>query len=146
MQRLALNPVVRRGALRVHNTAPGGHPVHRARMDRGLHAETVAVNDLSVIEVCECRKPDVRMRTHVDAVPAFELGGAEMIEEHKRPDGAAVGMRQRAPHPESIEVDRARHHYRLQCITGIAVTRCGILAGEEAHRTPPLTGNLLCPL
>ena len=113
VQRLAVAAVLRRGALGMHDAAPGRHPVHRARMDRGLHPEVVAVDDFTVVKISESREPDMRMRPHVEAVPALEFRRAEMIEEHERPDGAARAMRQRPAHRKSVEVDAARTRPRF---------------------------------
>src|SRR5205085_1050938 len=83
MQRLALAPMVGGGSLRVHDAASGGHPVDRAWMDRRIHTQIVAVNDFAVVKIRERRQADVRMRPHVDALPALELRGTEMIEKHE---------------------------------------------------------------
>src|SRR6476620_460206 len=77
VQRLAVAPVVGRGAFRVDDAAAGGHPVHRTGVNGGFDAEAVAMDHLAVIEVVEGRKADVRMRPDIEAMPALELGWAE---------------------------------------------------------------------
>src|SRR5436190_21826235 len=102
-------------------------------MDRGLHAEIVAMNDLTVIQIGERRQADVGMRAHVDALTAFELDRTEMIEEYERPDGAAQRMRQRTADRESVEIDRARDDHRFERVAGIPVTGRRVFSGEETH-------------
>jgi hypothetical protein len=55
VQRLAVAAMIRGGPLGMHDAAPGGHPVDRTRMDRGFHAEIIAVDDFAVIKICEGR-------------------------------------------------------------------------------------------
>src|SRR5690606_29289456 len=74
------------GALRVHDAAAGGHPVHLAGLD-GLHAaQAVAVQDLPFEEVGDGREPDVRMRADVETLAGREDRRAHLVEEHERPD------------------------------------------------------------
>ena len=81
----------------------------------------------------------MRMRPHVEAVPAPELGRAEMVEEHERPDGAARAVRQRPAHRKALaQIDAARHDHGFQRIAGVAVARRGVLAGKKAHEFPRL--------
>ncbi len=42
------------------------------------------MHDFAIIEIGERREANMRMRPHVQAMPAFELSRPEMIEEHKR--------------------------------------------------------------
>src|SRR5207302_7626847 len=92
VQRLAVAPVVRGGAFRVHNAPPGGHPVDGAGVYGGLNAQIIAMNDLAVVEIGQRREADVRMRPHIEAMATLELGGAEMIKKHKWPNGPTGGM------------------------------------------------------
>ena len=50
------------------------------------------------------REVDVRMRTHVDPLAGREPRRAELVDEHERPDHAALRARDRAPHLEAAEV------------------------------------------
>jgi hypothetical protein len=119
----------------VHDAAPGGHPVDGARVNLGFDPEIVAMNDFAVIEISEGRQADMRMRPHVETMPALELRRAEVVEEDERPDGAAAHMRQRAPHGKSVQVDAARDDDHFQCVTGVAIACRRILAGEKTHRS-----------
>ncbi len=79
------------------------------------------------------------MRAHIEAVPAFELRRAEMVEEHERPDGAAQRMRQRTADREALpEIDAARNNDDIQRIAGVAIAGRGVLAGKKAHGFSPL--------
>ncbi len=109
MQRLAAMAAFGGGALRVHDAAPGGHPVHGAGMNRDLRAQAVAMYDLAVEKVSDGGKADVRMRPHVDAVAGAEHRRSEMVEEDERADHAALRRRQCAMHLEAAEIDRPRH-------------------------------------
>ena len=133
VQRLAVAAVIGGGPLGMHDAAPGGHPVDRARMDRGFYAEIVAVDDFAVIEVGQGGQPDMRMRPHVEPVAALELGRAEMIEKDERPDRPPAAVRQRAAHRKAIQINAARHHHGFERIAGITVARGRILARKKTH-------------
>ena len=75
VQRLAVDAVLRRGALGMHDAAAGGHPVDLAGPDRHGGAEAVAVHDLAVEQVGHGGEPDMRMRPHVDALAALNSAG-----------------------------------------------------------------------
>src|SRR5437764_5742372 len=77
----------------------------------------------------------MRMRPHIDALPALELRRAKMIEEYERSDRAPVDMRQRPADREPIEVDRARDDHGFKCITGVPVAGRGIFPREKAHES-----------
>ena len=91
------------------------------------------MDDLTVIEIGECRQADVRMRPHIDALPALELGRAEMIEENERSDGAAKRVWQRAADREPIEIDRARDDDDLERVTGVRIAGGGVFSRKETH-------------
>ena len=94
------------------------------------------MHDLAVEQVGDGGEPDVRMRPHVEAVAGAELGRAEMIEEHERPDHARLHRGQRAAHREAVaEVGGARHDDLLKGIAGKFVAGGRVLAGEETHMT-----------
>src|SRR3954454_23390313 len=102
--------MIRRGALGMHDAAPRRHPVDSAGMDRRLHTEIVAMNDLAIVKVGERGEADMRMRPYVQAVTAFEPGGAEMVEEHEGSDRPARRMWQRAADCKSLaEIDATRN-------------------------------------
>src|ERR1051325_9588686 len=77
------------------------------------------------------------MRPDIQAMAALEFRRAEMVEEDERSDRAPVRVRQRAPHREAIEVDRARNHHRFERVAGETVAGGRVLAGEKAHGAPP---------
>src|SRR5688500_8915356 len=93
-------------ALGVRDAAAGGHPVHLARPDRLLGADAVAMHDLAVEEVGEGGQADVRMGPYVYG--ARQAGGKvhrpHVVEEHERPDHAALGEGQHPADLESAEV------------------------------------------
>src|SRR5205807_3623231 len=133
VQMLAAATTLLVGAHGMSYAAPGLHPVDVTRLDGRERAEAVAVHDLAVEQIAHRGEPDVRMRTHVEAVAGAELGRPEMIEEDERPDHASPRRGQRAPHREPAEVDRARHDHQLDCVAAERVAEDGILRGEEAH-------------
>jgi len=83
-------------ALRMHDAAPGCHPVRRAGTDRLQAAQAVAVQDLALEEIGQRGKADVRMRAHVDAVARRHVDRAEFVEEDEGADHAPCGERQHA--------------------------------------------------
>jgi hypothetical protein len=94
-------------ALGVRDAAAGRHPVHLPRADRHDAAEAVAVQDGALEQVAHGGQPDVRVRAHVQALARGELHGAELVEEHERPDRAPRGAGQRAVHEKAVaEVGR----------------------------------------
>ena len=132
MQRVAFGAALGAGALGMHDAAAGGHPVDLARPDRHRGAEAVAVHDLAVEQVGDGGEPDMRMRPHVEAVAGAELGRAEMIEEHERPDHARLHRRQRAAHREAVaEVGGARHDDRFRASQENLSPGAGSLPGKK---------------
>src|SRR3954462_1285124 len=93
MQRITIAPGVRGGAFRMDDSAPRRHPVDGPGMDRGVHAQIVAVDDLPIVKVGQWGKADVRVRPHVEPVPAFEFRRPEMIEKDEWPDCPPRRMR-----------------------------------------------------
>ena len=85
-----------RRTLGMRNAAAGRHPVHVAGADRLHAAEIVAVLKGAFEQVGHRGQPDMRMRTHVDALTGREPGRADMVEEDKGPDVARQLVRQHA--------------------------------------------------
>ncbi len=104
-------------ALGMGDAAPGGHPIHIARPDRLHIAEAVAMDDLAGEEIGHGGEPDMRVRPHVEAVPALEQRRSHCVEEDEGPDHAAVDERQHAAHLEAVtEVAGARDDRHLDRI------------------------------
>ena len=133
MQRLAAHAALRRGALGMHDAASRGHPVDFARPDRHRRAEAVAVHDLAVEQEGDGGEPDVRMRPHVDALAAAELGRPEVIEEDEGADHAPLAVGQRAADREAAEIDAARNDHQFDGVAGCRVAGIWVLVGGEAH-------------
>src|SRR3954464_9164737 len=115
---------------------PRRHPVALARADRRRGAQAVAMHDLAVEQIGDRRKPDVRMRPHVDPLAGMEFRRAEMVEENERPDHAPLGMRKRAAHREMADVDAARYDNKIDGVSRARITRRRIFSGKEAHVFP----------
>src|SRR6476620_5579218 len=114
VESLAAFPELVIGAFGVDDAASGGHPVHRAGLDRLHAAETVPMNDRAVAQVGHGSKPDMRMRTHVDPCSRRELSRSHLIEENERPYVAPLRRRQHASDFKPADVARPRHHDTLQ--------------------------------
>jgi hypothetical protein len=69
------------------------------------------MHDLAVEQISDGGEPDMRMRSHIDAVAGAKQSRSEMIEEDERPDHAGLSGRQRAMHAKAAEIDRARHDH-----------------------------------
>src|SRR3546814_3012680 len=82
-----------RRALRMDDAAPCGHQIARARMDRRIGAEAVAMVDRAFEEIGQSRQVDMRVRAHVHALPDVEMRGAELVDEDEGADqnGRAQG-------------------------------------------------------
>ena len=78
--------VFRRRALGMHDAATRHHPVYVAGRNALHAAETVAMQDAAFEQVRDGRKPDMRMRTHVDAASRREIRRPHVIEKDERPD------------------------------------------------------------
>src|SRR5690606_19562543 len=99
------------GSLRMHDAAPGGHPVHRARPDTLLRAKTVAMQYLATEQVGDGCQSDMRMRTHIQATSCLKMRRPELVEKHEGPDHALVTTGQGTPHLEAIaQVAQGRHN------------------------------------
>ena len=133
MQALAAIAVIGRGALGMHDAAPGRHQVDVARMDGGEAAEAVAVHDLAIEQERDGGKPDMGMRPHVDAHAGAELDRAEMVEEDEGPDHAALDVGKRAADREAAEIDAARHDHELDGVGGGRIAGGRIRIGRETH-------------
>ena len=133
VQALAAGAMVGRGALGMHDAAPGRHQVDVARMDGGKAAEAVAVHDLAVEQERHGGEPDMGMRPHVDALAGAELDRPEMIEEDERADHAALDVGQRAADREAAEIDAARHDHEIDGVGGRRVAGGRIRVGRETH-------------
>src|SRR6185369_613623 len=110
-----------------------GHPVDRARLDRGERAEAVAVHDGAVEQIRDGGEPDVWMRPHVEPVPGAKLRRPEMVEEDEWTHHARLRRRQRAAHLNVAEVHRPRNNHACNRITGVSVAGRRVLAAKEAH-------------
>ena len=75
MEGLAACATFRRRAFGMDDAAAGGHPVDRASPYWHRGAKAVAVHDFTVEQIGEGRKPNVRMRPHIDALTLAETAG-----------------------------------------------------------------------
>ena len=102
-----------RGALGMDDAAPGRHPVDLARADGHLRAEAVAVHDLAIEQIGHGRKPDVRVRAHVDALPSRNSAGPIWSKKMKGPTIClpCAGSARRTS--KAAEVARTRHDHLL---------------------------------
>ena len=96
VQAVALGAPLEPGAFGMRDAAAGRHPVDFARTDGGESAEAVAMLDFAVEQIGDGRKPDMRMRAHIDADAGLEFRRAHMIDKDERPDHAALRRGQRA--------------------------------------------------
>jgi hypothetical protein len=71
------------------DTAPGGHQIHSARLDRPEGAERIAMVDRAGEQVGDGRKVDVRVRPHVDASPGGRCAGPIWSKKMKGPTSSA---------------------------------------------------------
>ena len=113
-------------------------------MDLGFDPEIVAMDDFAVIKIREGRQADMRVRPDIEPMAALELGRAEMIEKHERPDRAPAHVRQRAAHRKPIQINAARDDDDLQRVAGVAVARSRVLAGEKTHGSGLFDGWNTC--
>jgi len=95
---------LRRGALRMNDAVPGGHPVDVARRDRLHGAEAVAVQDFALEQIGDRRQADVRMRAHVDSGTRREIRRTHVIEKDERADHAVRHPGEHSPHRKPAEV------------------------------------------
>ncbi len=87
-------PQLARRSFRMGNAAPRGHPIHRARTNGLLEAQTVAVDDLTLDHVRDRGQPDVRVRAHIQATARRKVARSQVIEKAKRPQVLARRRRQ----------------------------------------------------
>ena len=114
-------------ALGMGDAAPGRHQVHGARRDLQRVALAVAMHDAAVEQIGDGRKPDMRMRAHIHALPGDELHRPQLVEEDERPDHLPLAMRQRAAHLEAAEVAGARHDDEFERVAGALVAQDRVL-------------------
>src|SRR3546814_1158056 len=86
------------------DAAPCGHQIARARMDRRIGAEAVAMVDRAFAEIGQSRQVDMRVRAHVHALPDVEMRGAELVDEDAGADHRPRLVRQGPPHLEGAAV------------------------------------------
>src|SRR4029077_10134843 len=133
------------GSFGVHDAAPRRHPIDLTRTDRRHDAKAVAVHDLAVEHIGHRRKPDMRVRPHIEALARLKFRRPEMIEEDERAEHARRRRRQRAAHREIAEVYRPRHDNARDGITCDGVPGRWVLATKEAHvrsiNARPRTGS-----
>ena len=91
------------------------------------------MDDLAVEQISHRGKPNMRMRPYVDADACFEDGGADMVEENKRPNHARLRRRQRAMDLKAAEIDRTRHHDMGDCVARLGIAEERIFGGKKAH-------------
>jgi hypothetical protein len=133
MQRLAGAAMVRRGSLGVSDAAPRGHPVDLARPDGDGAADAVAMHDLAGEQIGHGGKPDMRMRAHVEALPAAEFHRPHFVKKNERADHAALCRGQRPAHLKPAEIACARHDHLRNRITSALIAGRGIGCGKKAH-------------
>src|SRR5207237_5051233 len=123
-----------RRALRMHNAAPGGHPIDVARADRLHRAEAIAMQDLALEEIRHRGEADVGMRPHVEALARRERHGAHLVEEH---EGAHRALARRGQHPAHFEaaaqVARARNEQSLEHVRQNSTMPVSSALGDIAH-------------
>ncbi len=95
---------LRRGALRMNDAVPSGHPVDIARCDRLHGAEAVTVQDFALEQIGDRRQAYVRMRAHVDAGAWREIRRTHVIEKDERADHAVRHPGEHSPHRKPAEV------------------------------------------
>ncbi len=91
------------------------------------------MHNLSLEEIGDGCKPDVRMRAHVKARAQKELSRTHLIEEDEGPDHLLAGGGQRPPNLEAAEITCAWHDHLLKRIAGLRVAWLWILGGLPAH-------------
>src|SRR3954451_16450961 len=124
---------LRGGPLGMDDAAARAHPIDRARPDRLLGAERVAMHDLAFEKIGDGGKIDVRMRAHVDALARDEFGRSHLVEENERADHLPARRRQRPAHFEAAEIARTRHDDHLDGVAGELVAGARVVCCEPAH-------------
>jgi hypothetical protein len=109
------------------------HQVDVARPDHQFGAETVAVLDLTVEEVGDGGKADMRMRLDVEGFTGAQQRRAHAVEEDEGADEATLTARQRAADSKVADVARSRDDQVLDGVAGKAIAGLWICSGEEGH-------------
>jgi hypothetical protein len=142
--------------LRVHDAAPGSHPVDRAGPDDLGGAQAVPVEYRALEQVGYGGYPDMRMGTHVHPVARREVRRTDVIEEDKWPDHLALGGGQHAPDLEPAQVFHLRPNHHLTIPgrrlaagrrTLLPAHRCGPSSsgarpGQPGSLHPPALGSI----
>ena len=108
----SLHPVERRcgdarrlrGALRMDDSASGGHQVDRAGFDHLVRAKAVAVGDRAFEQIGHGGEVDVRVGADIHRRADFEPRRAELVDEDERPDHRAGLRRKGTADGEGAEV------------------------------------------
>ncbi|RWA56195.1 hypothetical protein AU476_04380 [Cupriavidus sp. UYMSc13B] len=108
-------------ALRVHDAAPGCHPVDVARADRLVAAQAVAVDDLALEQVGDRGQPDMWMRAHVSAGAGGSCTGPIWS---KKINGPTVWVAAAGNNRRTVKSPRSR--------------TCGLSKCSIADITPPV--------
>jgi hypothetical protein len=111
----------------MHNATARRHQVEVAGRDDHFGAQTVAMLDLAVEQVGDGRKPDMRMRPHVQRLAGLEQGRSHPVEEDERPD-----------QPPLCTVGSARRTCRLPISLVRGMIRCSIASHAGAS---PASGS-----
>ena len=90
--------------------------------------------DLAVEQIGDGRKPDMRMRAHVERLAGAQDRRAHAVEEDERADQPALGRRQRAAHLEAANVLGVGDHHQLDGVAGEGVAGFGSLPGKKLIR------------
>ena len=91
------------------------------------------MDDLALEEIRDRRKPDVRMRAHIDAATGRKSGRPHVIEEDEGADQLARRRGQHAADGEAAEVARAGGDHGCEPRSPGARRRGGFDVGEYAH-------------
>ncbi|ENN89042.1 hypothetical protein RHSP_01992 [Rhizobium freirei PRF 81] len=126
-----------RGALGMHDAAPGRHQVDVAGADDFGRAEAVEMTDFAVEQIGDGGKPDVRMRAHVERFARPQDRRPHAVEEDERPHQPPPAARKRAPHRKTAKVAGARNDEVLDRVAGEGITGLRIVAWEEGHIGSP---------
>ena len=78
-----------------------------------VRTHAVQVSYLTLIEIGDGRKSDVRMRAHIDPLPGDEFSGSRLVEENERTHHLWLGRGKRPLEIKIRHVDRARHDQRF---------------------------------
>src|SRR5207244_11438132 len=93
--------LLRRRALRMHDSRPGRHPVDVAGLDPLYRSEAVTVSHGAIEQIRHRGQPDVRMGSHVGSAPGLESNWAEGREADERPTRFDPVRKQLPTHSEN---------------------------------------------